>query len=203
MNNKKNLLSQLYKLKLFGYNYINKVNIINNKNTILPNNIYELNNRISNCNLCELSKVCISKTFNMNTTNMNIVILVPEVLPKAEYNILKDILKSYLQIDIKSVVILNMIKCEVNSIIVSKNIFDTCKDYTIQEINIINPKIIFSFGNIYKYITEDDLDIGKYGIYNKIKLFYLNDLKDLLRNPSLLLKNESIFYKIKHEMEKH
>ena len=202
MNNKNNLLYQLYMLKFFGYNYIHKVNIISNKNVILPNNIDELNHRIINCNLCELSKNCSNKTINTNIENVNVVILVPELLSNAKYNIIKEILKIYLQIDIEDTVILNVIKCETGTIILNENIIDICKDYTIQEINIINPKIIFSFGNIYKYIINNVLDIGEFSIYNKRKLFYLNDLNDLLRNPSLILKNKSIFYKIKNEMEK-
>jgi len=203
MNNKNNLLSQLYMLKLFGYNYINKVNIINNTKVTLPDNINELNQRISNCNLCELSKVCTSKVLYNNTSNPTIAVLVPKLLVNNELNILMKILNKYFNTDLDDIVILNIIKCDANNIKINNNIFDKCKDYTIKELDIISAKFIFSFGDIYKYIVKNDLDVGEGIIYNNSKLFYLNELNELLRNPSILEENENIFYKIKHEMEKY
>jgi uracil-DNA glycosylase len=189
-------------LKLFGYNYINKLNVKNNIDALLPDNIFELNQRISNCNLCELSKKCTSKSLYDSKSYSDIIILVPEVLSNNKLNILKNVLKDYLDINIDNVVIINIIKCITNNTEINEYVFDICKDYTVKEIDIISAKVILCFGNIYKYIVKNDLNIGEFTIYNKSKLFYLNDLNLLLRNPSIMVENKNIFYKIKHEMEK-
>ena len=203
MNKNNNLLSQLYKLKLFGYNYINKFDIVKNTNEILPNNMSELDIRINNCNLCELSNNCKNKISYFKNISSKIIIIVPKVLTNNENEILKNILGEYLGLNIENVLILNIIKCNISNTKVNNNIFDICKDYTIKQIDIVKPKYILCFGEIYKYIVNNKLDIGEQIVYNNSKLFYFDDLSFLLRNPSNMNNIKNTFYKIKNEMEKN
>jgi len=203
MNKNNNLLSQLYKLKLFGYNYINKFDIVKNTNEILPNNMSELDIRINNCNLCELSNNCKNKISYFKNISSKIIIIVPKVLTNNENEILKNILGEYLGLNIENVLILNIIKCNISNTKVNNNIFDICKDYTIKQIDIVKPKYILCFGEIYKYIVNNKLDIGEQIVYNNSKLFYFDDLSFLLRNPSNMNNIKNTFYKIKKEMEKN
>ena len=202
MNSNNNLLYELYKLKLFGYKYINKSRIIKSNDIVLPNNINELYNRISNCNLCELSNISKSKLTHKNNINSNIAILVPHILNNIQYKILENMVKKYFNINIQEIIILNLIKCDINDNNISTTCYNTCKDYTIKQLQILKPKYIFSFGDVYKYIIDNKLTIGQKIIYNNSNLYYLEDLNYIVRNPSSIEKFENILNKIKNEMEK-
>ena len=202
MKNKKNLLSELYKMKLFGYNYTEKSKNQKNDNIILPNDINELNTRINYCSLCELSKISKSKVSHLNNLENKIVILVPFVLNKSNYNILNNITKKYLNINIENILILNLIKCNNNEININEKCFDICKDYTIKQLEILNPKSILSFGDVYEYIISDKLEIGQKIRYNTSDMYYLNNLEFIARNPSCIEKYENLFNKIKNDMER-
>ena len=201
--NKNNILAHLYILKSFGYNYINKFNVINNNDVTLPSNINDLDIRIDNCNLCELSNRCIKKVSFSNNLNSNIIIIVKKILNSNEKILLDKMLTEYLDTNINNIVILNIIKCDIKNIEITSNMIDICKDYTLKQIEIIKPKYIFCFGNIYKYITNNNLNIYENIIYNNVKLFYFDELSYLLRNPSSIDNNKSVFLKIKKEMEKY
>jgi len=202
MNNKNDILNELYKLKLFGYKYINKSTIIKLNNTVLPNNISELNNRISNCNLCELSNRTKSKITHKNNIQSNLVILVSYSLNDNQYNILKNILNTYFDIDIMNILVLNLIKCNINNVNINKKCFDICKDYTLKQLEIVNPKYILSFGEMYEYIISDKLNIGQKIRYNDAEMYYFKDLDFILRNPSSIENYTNIFNKIKDKLEK-
>jgi DNA polymerase len=202
MTDKQNLLIELYNLKLFGYKYINKSKIIKSNINTLPNNIEELNSRINNCNLCELSHRVKSKTTHKNSLNNKIVVIVPYILNEKQNKILQDLLYKYLNINIDDVLVLNLIKCDINNLIVNEECFVKCKEFTIKQLEIVNPKFIFSFGDIYKLIVEDILKIGEKINYNNSYLYYLDELEYILRNPSSIDRYTNTFRKIKNEMEK-
>jgi len=201
MNNQNNILNELNKLKLFGYSYIDKSIIVKLNNTVLPNNINELHNRISNCNLCELSNITKSKITHKNNTNSKIVILVKFNLNNNQYEILENILSNYLDINIMDVLILNLIKCNINNVNINNKCFDICKDYTLKQIEIINPKYILSFGEIYNYIISDRLKVGQKIRYNNAEMYYFRNLDFILRNPSDIENYRNIFNKIKNKVE--
>jgi len=202
MNNKNNILNKLYKLKLFGYKYIDKSIIVKLNNTVLPNNINELHNRITNCNLCELSNRAKLKITHKNNIDSKFVVLINYCLNDKQYSILENILKNYLDINIIDVSILNLIKCNINNVNINNKCFDICKDYTLKQLEIIDPKYILSFGDVYKYIISDRLNIGQKIRYNNAEMYYFRDLDFIIRNPSSIKNYSNIFNKIKDELEK-
>ena len=202
MNNKHDVLNNLYKLKLFGYKYIDKSIIVKLDNTALPNNISELHNRISNCNLCELSNRTKLKITHKNNINSKLVILVNYNLTHNQYSILKNVLNDYLDMNIMDISILNLIKCNINNVNINNKCFDICKDYTLKQLEIINPKYILSFGDVYKYIISDKLNIGQKIRYNNAEMYYFNDLDFTIRNPSNIENYINILNKIKDKLEK-
>ena len=202
MNNKNDILNELYKLKLFGYKYIDKSIIIKSDNSILPNSINELNTRINNCNLCELSNRTKSKTIYKYNIDSKLVVLISYSLNDNQYNILKNMLNTYLDIDIMNILVLNLIKCNINNVNINKKCFDICKDYTLKQLEIINPNYILSFGEMYEYIISDKLNIGQGIRYNNAEMYYFKDLDFILRNPSSVENYTNIFNKIKDKLEK-
>ena len=202
MTTKNSVLLELYNLKLFGYNYIHKSKIIKSNINTLPNNIEELNIRINNCNLCELSNRVKSKVTHKNSINNKIVVIVPYILNEKQNNILQELLYKYLNISVDDVLILNLIKCEIKNIAVNKECFFKCKEFTTKQLEIVNPKFIISFGDIYKLIVNDILNIGEKVNYNNSYLYYLHELEYILRNPSSIDRYTNVFRKIKKEMEK-
>jgi DNA polymerase len=202
MNNENDILNKLYKLKLFGYKYIDKSTIIKLNNTVLPSNINELHNRIDNCNLCELSNRTKLKITHKNNIQSQLVILVAYSLNDNQYSILRNMLNNYLDIDITNILILNLIKCNINNVNINNKCFDICKDYSIKQLEIINPKYILSFGDIYEYIISDKLKIGQKIRYNNAEMYYFKDLDFILRNPSSIENYTNIFNKIKDDLER-
>ena len=200
MNTKNNLLLELQALKLFGYKYINKSKIIKSKNIILPNTLEELNNRIKYCNLCELSNFTKQKSLQKNDKNIKLVILVEKKLDEKKYNNLMTLIKKYFNKN--DIAILSLIKCNINNTNINNKSYEICKDYTIKEIEILNPRFILSFGKIYKYIINESLNITEKIRYNNSYMYYLNDLDYIQRNPSCIENYTNLFRKIKNEMEK-
>jgi DNA polymerase len=202
MNKNNSILEELYKLKLFGFNYIDKSKVLKQNNIKLPNNLMQLDNIVDNCNLCELSNQSRNKTMYKNNINSKIVILVSFKLNNNQYNMLDKIFEKYFNISINNILILNLIKCNIKNANINKKCFDICKDYTIKQLEILNPNYILSFGEMYKYLINDILSIGQKIRYNDSQIYYINDLDFILRNPSCLDKYENIFTKIKNKMEK-
>jgi len=200
MNTKNNLLLELQALKLFGYKYINKSKQIKSKNIILPNTLEELNNRIKYCNLCELSNFTKQKSLQKNDKNIKLVILVEKKLDEKKYNNLMTLIKKYFNKN--DIAILSLIKCNINNTNINNKSYEICKDYTIKEIEILNPRFILSFGKIYKYIINESLNITEKIRYNNSYMYYLNDLDYIQRNPSCIENYTNLFRKIKNEMEK-
>jgi len=205
---KNEIIILLNKEKLFGFDYIDNFDfsesrVLNNK---LPNIIETLNEHISNCSLCELSKMKSLSNFAGGNKESDIVI----VSFSSEYDLSDKYffdMKEVLNIDINDIYMTNILKCGSNKY---KNNLDEeirkCIVYLEQEISIIKPKFIITLGTAFNYIMnnhENVLDVSSNVYkYKGIKLFPLLDVDFINKNPSYKNRMFTDLKKIKITMDK-
>ncbi len=218
INKKKILLDYLYKKKYMGFNYLKQFEIpqINKFNHALPFSLIELNEVVSNCNLCSLSTNRKNILFGKGNENSDILFLglspskyedeCGELLTGNNGDMLINIIKNVLKIDINKVYISNILKCISQKD--DKNIeyhIKTCIPYLEQQIKIIKPKIIVVFGDAYKYILNNDKSLEeqrhKIHTYNDSQLIITYHPSHLQRNPSLKKDVLEDLTKVKQIME--
>ncbi len=114
-NQKNKILGSLDKYKSFGIQYHEPVNFLNysiDKNH-LPNDIDSLENYVSNCTLCELSKYSDDKPlFGIGNVNSQLYIIGTNFsfLDNNLNNILKNMVQNVLMLDFKSIYMTNIVK---------------------------------------------------------------------------------------------
>jgi len=119
---------------------------------------------------------------------------------------LKTIFESRLSIDINHIYMTNILKCTVK---ITKDSHDDeiyqCLHYLEQQIKILKPKIIITFGIAFKYLMNNNDDIidvsGNLFEYNGIKIIPLLGLDFINKNPSYEEKMISDLKKIKIIMD--
>ncbi len=198
---KNNILHHLQQMKYMGFKYSDSIELNTKENIIseLPLNSSGLENTMLNCNLCSFSKSRKNILVGQGNLDADVIFLnmAPsivedegaELLLGNSGTMLKKMAKNILKIDIEDIYILNILKCLPNKDIEESNIeINLCKPYIQKQLDIINPKLIISFGNSYKYLTNDDKDIseirGNMQYYNNIKIIPTYDPSFILRNPS-------------------
>jgi uracil-DNA glycosylase family 4 len=198
-------IHNLYLLKSIGYDYINtdKLLFVEDKYTNISN-LALLKDTIINCNLCSISKYCNNRIFGYGNTNSKIVFLREKAFKDDKiFKYFIRMIKNELNLEIEDVYILNILKCDTDSISDYMEEINTCKEYTIKQIDLLNPKIIVSLGDAYKYlIKKENIDKGSILKYNNIDLCISDDPDTILRNPSITSEVIDYFKKIKNEVEK-
>jgi DNA polymerase len=199
----KQTINKLYKLKIFGYKYIDEIGSNYKNNINLPNNLEHLNEMISDCNLCKLANLCDEKILSNKKYNKKILFVSTffNTNDKSNNEFFKIISKK-LDIKEKDINILNMLKCKVNLAIDDiSNELSICKNYFIKEIDIIQPELIVSLGDTYKYLYNTTFKKGNIIKLGTNNLIVTEHLYAMLQNPSL--KNNFIedLEKIKKYLE--
>jgi len=204
---KSELLHVLNTKKMFGLEYINQVDFQNFRTTKLelPLNIDSLNEHILNCSLCELSKIKTFSPFVHGTMNSKIFVITLNdniEMNKKEYINFENILN----ININDIYMTNILKCSVNKY---KFNLDTevekCITYLEQQIVILKPETIITFGIAFKYLMKNDDDIidvsGNLYNYKGINLIPLLSIDFVNKNPSYKDKMLIDLKKIKKIMD--
>jgi len=206
-SSKNKILNYYYNLKSYGFKYCEPIEL-NDINNHLPNNINELNNMISNCLLCSLSKNSNKKEHGYGDINSKIMLLSTKSIfnDKNEIDMVQKMFKNIIGIDLKDIYFETILKC--NSID-KENIeseIEICKDYIIKQIDLLKPKLIITLGDSYNYLLNDNINISKIRgnilKYKNINLIPMYHPNLLLRNPSLKKEALEDLNKIKLLMEK-
>ncbi|VAY86259.1 Uracil-DNA glycosylase, family 4 [hydrothermal vent metagenome] len=198
--NKNIILNYLFSLKYMGFEYVNPINIDKTKKIEqeLSDDLDELETTISNCNLCLFSKTRRNTLAGLGNKNADVIFL--SLAPSSFDDESGDMLsgnsgvmftqmsQNVLNIPINELYILTLLKCipSTKDMNVEVNI---CKLYFQKQIEIIKPKIIVAFGDVYKYLLANIASFeeirGTMQDYNSIKLMPTYHPSFILRNPSV------------------
>ncbi len=205
------LLTELQKIKSFGLEYFNP-NVFrkNYSNTLEAINLSQLEELVLSCHLCQKAKIKNQVIFSRGNQNSKIMILLPQVTSlddkinlspsgKTE-EILANILDIYLGAKLNDLYITNILKCQMGNFSPSYDDIISCKIYLDQQIELISPKIIISFGlECYNYLFNDEI------VYPEIldqNLFYKGTRIFICQSLDLLRRNPSFENKLKNDMQK-
>lgn len=214
---KDRILYNLNFLKSIGYDYHEFIEISNkeiNSNS-LPNNMYELHAIVENCYLCELSKSRKNVLFGEGNLNASLMLIVDE--PTASEDELKSfyvgktgeqlikMIENVLPIKKEDAYITSLVKCKSPNGM-SASHYNSCNSYLNKQIELINPKVIVTFGEkTYQYLCNDNSSFnqirGHEMTYKNYKVIPTHSISYLLRNPS---SKKEVFYdmlKIKSILE--
>ncbi|MDC0932587.1 uracil-DNA glycosylase family protein [Arcobacteraceae bacterium] len=204
------LLQILKMKKIFGLEYMNQLDFQNytSMESNLPSSLEVLNEYVSNCSLCELSKVKTSTSFVKGNMNSKILIVtLNDTLDKEkEFTYVENTFQEVLKLSINDIYMTNILKCNTDKY---KENFDTevskCIHYLEQQISLIRPEIIITFGTSFKYMMENkdvltDISGNLYN-YRGIKLIPLLGIDFISKNPSYKKRMFNDIIKIKNIMD--
>ncbi len=205
------ILQNLYRLRSLGFCYSDPI-ALNHKNiTELPNNLNYLNEIISQCHLCDLSK---SRTQSMpGFGNINADVMIVDAYVSASedeqnaYYIgrsgasLKNMVEKVLMLRSEDIYITHAVKCKpLGSKEPSHSEFDSCKAYLFKQIELINPKVIIALGkDAYRFITNDTTPFEQ---VRGEKINFSNFTLVALYHPTFLLRNPSLKKETLHDLNK-
>ncbi|MEW6550548.1 MAG: uracil-DNA glycosylase [Campylobacterota bacterium] len=213
-----NILKTLYSLKSFGYDYSDTfdMNYANTNNINLPDDMGKLKDIVNHCSLCSFSKSRNNILFANGTAKSGIMIVTfsPTDFEDSDgrfyvgrageliYNIVTKVLNQ----DVNNVFITSVLKCKAilqdDSLVENVNI---CKSYLIQQIKLLNPRIILFFGeNVYNHLTlNDDFEYIKGTIFDwaDTKVIATYEHTHILKNPTLKKEVFDSMLKVKNFLE--
>ncbi|WP_324172891.1 uracil-DNA glycosylase [Sulfurimonas sp.] len=195
------LLQNLYRQKTLGFEYIDPFSVNIKTSNIKPNTLNELNQNISSCHLCDLSKSRKQSMEGFGNPNANLMIVDFSVSLSEDSsnsyfvgnsgNSLTNMINNVLKLEISDIYFTHAIKCKpLNSNTPSASEWDSCKSYLFSQIEFIKPKIIVTLGEqSYYKLTNEDKDFqsvrGHVIDFKKYKLIPIYHPQHLLRNPEL------------------
>jgi DNA polymerase len=210
------LIKNLKSLKYMGFKFVEQPNFSTPKQNLqqLPSGLDNLKTIVSNCHLCSFSKTRQNILFGIGNDKADIVFLglAPSMLDDEDDNILSGnsgamlikIAQNVLKISIEDIYISNILKCTPNKNDIDMEI-DICKSYIKKQLDIIKPKIIVAFGDVYRYLVDEDKPLSKIRgivqVYNDIKVMPTYHPSFILRNPSLKQELFEDIKKVKTLME--
>lgn len=195
-------LKQLYQLRNLGYRYTDaKPFSYEEQNSLeLPNTLVELKKQAQNCHLCSLSKARNRVVFGEGNPQSDIM-FVGDIPMEIEDNegrpflgrggeMLTLMIENVLGLSRQDVYITNLIKCHsVATQEIHETQLHTCKAYLFKEIELVQPKVIVTFGALaYHYISGDT------SRFSDIRGLVIPNEKYILiptYHPNFLLKNPS------------
>ncbi|MDY0052537.1 MAG: uracil-DNA glycosylase [Aliarcobacter sp.] len=214
---KNKILKNLYNLKSFGYIYHESLDFFSTevKNLKLPNNIDELKNSVDHCYLCELSKSRKNVLFSYGNSNSDIMFISDGPTNSEDElgvfytgksgELLSKMIENVLNIKKEDVYLTTLVKCKSLNGLNNSNV-DTCNDYLIKQIELVNPRLIVALGEkVYSYLLKNSFDFtqvrGKELNFNGTSLITTFSPSFLLRNPSSKKDAYYDMLKIKNYME--
>ena len=192
-------------LKLFGYKYVNNISL---KNELKFDNLDNLNTIIQNCSLCNLSNTTKYKNIN-NIKNVKVVFVIKkfyglnEPFDVKEKEVFEKIISNVLNLTKNEFIILPIIKC---SSIISVNIdsYNLCKNYILNELELINSKLVVTLGESFDTLFEDNFNNVKGNLikYNNINIIPTYEIKYIMKNPTLKVDFYNDLKKIRFLLDK-
>jgi uracil-DNA glycosylase len=214
---KNQILKNLYNLKSFGYEYHESLDFFSTevRNFKLPNNLNELKSSVDHCYLCELSKSRKNVLFAYGNANSDIMFIGDEPSTSEDEmgvfytgksgELLSKMIENVLNVKKEDVYLTNLVKCK-SSMGLNNSSIDTCNDYLLKQIELVNPRLIVALGEkVYSYLLKSSSDFaqirGKELSFNGISLIATFSASFLLRNPSSKKDAYYDMLKIKNYME--
>ncbi|MDA7817470.1 uracil-DNA glycosylase [Sulfurimonas sp.] len=193
------LLQNLYRLKALGFEYSDPFSV-NKKNSFeKANSVDELNQNISSCYLCDLSKSRTQSMQGFGNLNAELMIIDYNVSQSQDSannyytgrsgDILKNMIEKVLGLNLESIYYTHAIKCKpLNSNQPSNSEWDSCKNYLYSQIEFIKPKVIVTLGkDAYAKVTSEEDNFqsvrGHVIDFKEYKLIPIFHPTHLLRNP--------------------
>lgn len=194
------LLHYLYSLKSFGIAYHNSVEIGDD----LP--YMDISQDvINNCMLCDANKITQQKTSN-TLIDQNIQLIIVSTLFIGDPNqkeLLSKMVQNVLKIPMKSVAIIDCVKCIIEKEQFHEAFVEKCIFYAKKQLKEVQYNIpILFLGDSYYYLTKQDGEIGKIVEYQKHKSLLLPELDFILKNPSCKIELFESLKRMKLLMEK-
>jgi DNA polymerase len=194
------VLSTLYRLKSFGYEYIDPINFNQAATRHLPSDIHTLKKTALNCTLCSLSKSRKNVVFGEGNTDASVMFIGegpgaveddtgrPFVGRSGE--LLTKMIENVLLIKRSEVFIANIVKCRPpKNRAPTPQEAEVCIPYLFKQIELIDPAVIVALGSTsYKYLTNDSTNISK--VRGEVVAFQDRKLIPTF-HPSFLLRNPS------------
>lgn len=195
------LLQNLYRLKAIGYEYIDPFNVNETNMLEIPTTLENLNQNISTCHLCDLSKSRTQSMPGYGNKNADLMIIDFSVTATEDQQntyytgrsgeVLKNMIENVLKLKTEDVYFTHAIKCKpLNSNIPSSSEWNSCQSYILSQIDFIKPKIIVTLGKeAYSKISNENENFedvrGHVIDFQKYKLIPIYHPQFLLRNPEL------------------
>lgn len=195
------LLENLYRLKSLGYKYVDPINPnVSSVATILPSSLSQLNQTITQCHLCDLSKSRRQSMTGYGSTDATLIFVdafvsAAEDESNAYYtgrsgSMLRDMIEKVLNLSTDEVYITHAVKCKPFGFQTpSTSECNSCYPYLSRQIEMIAPRIIVALGHdAYSILSNgaEDFDLlrGQLIPYGDALLIPLYHPTFLLRNPS-------------------
>ena len=197
---KNKILYQLNFLKSLGYDYHEMVKLSNQEvnSSSLPNDIKSLENVVENCYLCELSKSRKNVLFGEGNLNASLMLIADEPTSTEDElksffvgktgDTLSKMIENVILLKKEDVYITNLVKCK-SSNGMNASHYSSCSTYLHKQIDLINPKLIVTFGEkAYQYLCNDTNSFnqirGQVMHFKEYKILPTHSISFLLRNPS-------------------
>lgn len=214
---KNQLLNHLYKLKSFGYEFHEPFDFssLEVKNIKLPNSLVDLKKSVVHCYLCDLCKTRKNVLFGFGDNQSKVMFIYDEPTKTEDElgihyagnvgELLVKMIENVLNVKKEEVYITSLVKCKSQNGASNIN-FDTCNDYLLKQIELVQPKLIVLLGEkTADFLLKGNENFsqirGKELSFNGISLIATYSASFLLRNPSF--KKDAYFdmLKIKNFME--
>lgn len=196
------LLKKLYHLRHLGYRYTSLTPYTQEHSSMtLPNTLEALTSQLTHCHLCQRSKSrnAVIVAQGSQPTALMIIGDMPssdddaqgEIFVGKSGELLTKMIENVLNIPREKVYLTNLLKCHsIQNQIPIETEIDICKSYLLQEIALVQPKLIITLGELaYQHLSGDTtpLNLSRGKLQQKASYTLLATLHPdyLLRNPSL------------------
>lgn len=198
------LLKSLYRYKALGFSYMDPVSANSNIQEVdlrLPSDLATLHAQMQSCHLCDLSKHRQRVLSGFGNHNANVMIIdgSPSMVEDESADSfsgrsgssLQKMIENVLGLSINDIYLTHALKCKPShhhTILDSE--LSSCKPYLLKQIELVNPKIIITLGELaYTSLIKDASSFenvrGQKIPYDKKILIPIYHPSHLLRNPSL------------------
>ncbi len=201
------MLQNLYRLKALGFSYSDP--FVTNRPSAaleLPDDLFQLQDMISQCHLCDLSKSRQQSMGGLGNPKADLMIVDAYVSVNEDAangyfvgrsgDSLVKMIENVLGIRKEDVFITHAVKCKpLGTKTPSKSEFSSCKPFLYKQIELIKPKVVMALGaEAYSLLSGDEADFEQvrghkinFGDYIIVPIFHP---QFLLRNPSF--KSETL-----------
>lgn len=198
---KARLLKLLYQYRAMGFEYFKEYKPMDSNSTMLPNDFTSLESSVSDCHLCNLSKIRKNVVFGEGNKNAKLMFIGEgpragedesgKVFVGRAGDIVTNIIEKVLGLKREGVYIANIVKCRTpENRVPTMEEASACKPYLMQQIEMIKPDIIVALGSTSFHHLTGEYDTPISSVRGEV--LSLGDAKliptfcpyFLLRNPS-------------------